>query len=243
MEDKDKKVEDKTEEIKDDVTREINLDDLYDGAVNNTVIIDPVSNNEILMSNKKPNIAILGIIMSILILLALYYIYNKTNLINKAGEVKNKPTTTITTKKVTDKGTLVCNYSSKSDAEVQDVSFNANYISDKITNTVFTFNATSNSEPKSAVIDNLQSQYETLYLNNVTVTGNNIEFTKNSNGFTISITTNYDKDGYDNINIVDGQTVLYTKPKKEDTIDSLKKSYEDKGFTCNITYDEGNKNE
>ena len=217
MDEENKNVESKKEETKDDVTREINLDDLYDGAVNNTVIIDPVSNNEILMSNKKPNYTIIGIMLSIFILLALYYIYNKTSLINKAGEVQNKPTTTVTTKKVTDKGTLVCSYSSKSDAESQDVSFNAEYISDKITNAEFSFNATSNTDTKSAVIENLQSQYEELYLNNVTVNGNKIDFTKNNSGFTITINTDYNKDGYDGISLTDGQTVLYVKPTKEDT--------------------------
>lgn len=35
------------------VTREINLDDLYDGAVNNTVVIDPITNNEILLADKS----------------------------------------------------------------------------------------------------------------------------------------------------------------------------------------------
>ena len=50
--------EDEKDNIDEDpgyVTREINLDDLYDGAVNNTVVIDPITNNEILMRSKKPN--------------------------------------------------------------------------------------------------------------------------------------------------------------------------------------------
>ena len=45
--------EDEKDNIDEDpgyVTREINLDDLYDGAVNNTVVIDPITNNEIFYS-------------------------------------------------------------------------------------------------------------------------------------------------------------------------------------------------
>ena len=38
-----------------DVTRKIDLNDLYDGAINNTVIIDPVTQDELLYKKKKPN--------------------------------------------------------------------------------------------------------------------------------------------------------------------------------------------
>lgn len=34
------------------ITREINLDELYDGAVNNTVVIDPVTNDEVFLPSK-----------------------------------------------------------------------------------------------------------------------------------------------------------------------------------------------
>ena len=39
----DKKDINEDSNIENNVTREINLDELYDGAINNTVIIDPVS--------------------------------------------------------------------------------------------------------------------------------------------------------------------------------------------------------
>ena len=37
------------------VTREINLDELYDGAINSTVVIDPITNDEVLLRQKKGN--------------------------------------------------------------------------------------------------------------------------------------------------------------------------------------------
>ena len=59
-------MEDKNNDIKQDeldsekeimepenVTREINLDELYDGAINNTVVIDPITKDEILVETKK----------------------------------------------------------------------------------------------------------------------------------------------------------------------------------------------
>ena len=75
--DSEEEVLDNDEELIEDpenVTREINLDDLYDGAVNNTVVIDPITNNEILLADKKHNYTIVGIIVAVIILLVLYYV-------------------------------------------------------------------------------------------------------------------------------------------------------------------------
>ncbi len=231
------------EEIKitqDDVTREINLDDLYDGAVNNTVVIDPITNNEILLSSKKPNYTLIGVILAIVILLGLYYINNKTNLVGTTKEVETKTTKkTTVTKKITDKGTLTCTYSSKSDAESQNITYTANYLSNKVTDSNFNYVVVSNNDNTSAVVENLISQYENFYLNNVTVPANNINFNKTEKGFTFNIETNYQKEGYENLTVNDGQTVLFVKPTTSDTIDLLQKSYTDKGFACNIIYDEG----
>lgn len=221
----------------DNVTREINLDDLYDGAVNSTVIIDPISNSETLMQPKKNNYTFLGLILAILVLLTLYYINNKTDLIHHENKVKTT-TTTITTKKVTDKGMLSCTYTSKSDAETEEVTYTANYISDKVTNSEFNFVVVSNTEGTSAVIDDLSGQYETLYLNNVSVAGNNVSYNKNSKGFTFNIKTDYQKSDFDKLVITEGQNILYVKPSSDDTIQTLQKKYSDKGYTCNITYDD-----
>ncbi len=236
---KEDNIEEEIEINKDDVTREINLDDLYDGAVNNTVVIDPITNNEILLSSKKPNYTLIGVILAVIILLGLYYINNKTNLVGTTKEVETKTTKkSTTTKKITDKGTLTCTYSSKSDAETQNITYVANYLSNKVTNSNFNYVVVSNNDNKSAVVENLISQYETFYLNNVTVPANSISFDKNEKGFTFNIETNYEKEGYENLVVNDGQTVLFVKPTASDTIDLLKQSYTDKGFDCNITYDE-----
>ena len=223
----------------DDVTREINLDDLYDGAVNNTVVIDPITNNEVLMTSKKPSFTFIGVILAVIILLLLYYVNNKTDLIGTTKEVKSVTTKTVTTKKVTDKGSLTCNYSSKSDAETQTVAFVANYISNKLIDSNFNFVVVSNTDSTSAVMDNLTSQYETFYINNAAVPATTVSFDKNSKGFTFNILINYQKEGYENLVITEGQTVLLAKPNKDDTIEGLKNVYTDKGFTCVITYNEG----
>ena len=55
------------------VTREINLDELYDGAINNTVVIDPITKDEILVETKKSNRKIIGILFAVFILLILYF--------------------------------------------------------------------------------------------------------------------------------------------------------------------------
>lgn len=75
----------------DNITREINLDELYDGAINNTVVIDPVTHDEVLMASRKPNYTFLGVLLSILILLIFYYISNKTEIgkEKKGSKTKN----------------------------------------------------------------------------------------------------------------------------------------------------------
>lgn len=230
--------DEEVEITQDDVTREINLDDLYDGAVNNTVVIDPVTNNEVLMSSKKPNYTLIGIIFAIVILLGLYYINNKTDLGGTTKEVESKTTKqTVSTSKILNKGALTCTYTSKSDAETQNITYVANYVDNKVINSNFNYVVVSNNDSSSAVIEDLTNQYETFFINNAAATSNNVSFDKNEKGFTFNVETNYEKDGYDNLVVSEGQTVLFVKPSASDTIDTLQKSYVSKGFTCNITYD------
>lgn len=227
------------EEIKDEpeyVTREINLDDLYDGAVNNTVVIDPITNNEVLMSNKKPNYTILGVILAVIILLVLYYVNNKTNLGNTTKDVEPKTTTTTKDSNLNNvDGTLTCTYQSKSDAESQDVTYTANYENSKIQNSNFKYVVVSNTDNQSAIIEDLKSQYETFFINNATTAGNVVSYEKNSKGFTFNVETNYQKSGFDSLVITENQTILFVKPQKTDTIESLQKAYTDKGFNCTLT--------
>lgn len=219
------------------VTREINLDDLYDGAINNTVVIDPVTNNEVLLRNKKPNYTIIGVIVAIIILLVLYYVNNKTDLGRTTKDVE--PKTTVSTKKnnVIDvkNGTLTCNYSSKGEAESQTATFVANYENSVITTTNFNFVVITNTDTESAVVSDLKNQYENFFINNASVKGNNISFEKTDKGFTFNVETDYVNSDFNGITINDGQTVLFVKPEKEDTIDSLKEAYTNKGYSCAIT--------
>ena len=135
--------EDEKDNIDEDpgyVTREINLDDLYDGAVNNTVVIDPITNNEILMRSKKPNFTILGIIIAIVILLVLYYVNNKSDFGRTTKNVEPKTTTTIpVSRKEDNSGTLTCTYQSKSDAESQNVTYVLNYENSNLVNSNFNY--------------------------------------------------------------------------------------------------------
>ena len=219
------------------ITREINLDDLYDGAVNNTVVIDPITNDEVLLSSKKPNFTLLGVFLAISILLMLYYINNKTSF----GRTEKKVVPKTTTKNVTSKnesslkGTLTCMYSSKSDAENQTVTYIANYNNQNISKSSFNYVVISNSENTTAVIDDLKNQYEAFYINNAAVKGQKNSFEKSSNGFTFNSETNHELADFNSIVVTEGQTILYEKPSKEDNLDDVKSKYEKKGFSCNLS--------
>lgn len=220
-----------------DMTREINLDELYDGAVNNTVVIDPVTNNEVLLPSKKPNYTLLGIILAIIVLLVLYYVNNKTELGGTTKDVEPKTTTSTNpvTQPESKTGVLTCTYNSKSDAESQTVTFVANYENDVLTSSNFNYVAVSNSSGTSAIIEDLKSQYENFYINNASVIGNNITYEKSDTGFTFNVETNYNTAEFNRILVTQGQTVLYVKPTSTDTYESLKSSYEEKGFSCGLS--------
>lgn len=218
------------------VTREINLDDLYDGAVNNTIVIDPITNNEILMRNKKPNFTILGIIIAIAILLVLYYVNNKSDFARTTKNVEPKTTTTVpVSKKENNTGTLTCTYQSKSDAESQNVTYVLNYENSKPVNSNFNYIVMSNTDNQSAVVEDLKTQYETFFINNASANGNNVNYVKTEKGFTFNIETNYQRDGYDGLTLLENQTILFVKPSLEDTIEGIQKQYTDKGFNCSLT--------
>lgn len=247
--DEKEKNKDKTDEINlevekeikepDNVTREINLDELYDGAVNNTVVIDPITNDEVLLQNKKPNYTLLGVVLAICVLLILYYVSNKTDLGKTTKDVEPKTTTTsMVLKTQTEEkktGVLTCNYNAKSDAETQSVSFVANYDNNDLINSKFNYVVISNLGTTTAVIEDLKEQYETFYINNASVIGNNVTFEKNDNGFTFNVETDYNNADFDKIITIDGKTILYVKPSSNDTYESLLNLYTQKGFNCTIS--------
>lgn len=231
------------EELKDEpeyVTREINLDDLYDGAINNTVVIDPITKDEVLMTkDRRPNYAIIGIIIAILALLILYWVNNKSDLGRTTKDVAPKTTTTTREDMIDNtKGTLTCSYESKSDAELQTVTYTANYEKNTVGKSEFNFVAQSLTDSESAIVSDLKTQYENFFINNAAVQGNRVTFDKNSKGFTFNVETNYKKQGFDGLILADNQTILFVKPQTNDTIDSLKDAYTDKGFKCSITNNE-----
>lgn len=229
---------DNNDELKqepENVTREINLDELYDGVVNNTVVIDPVTNDEVLLKTKKKNFPFLGVIIAIIILLLLYFVNKTFDLSSTTKEVKPQTTKELVVTHIEEKkGSLNCTYSSKSDSDTQTLTYNAYYENDKIINSEFDYVVVSSNDNISDVINNLIDQYETFYINNVSILGNNVSFEKNDKGFTFNVKTEYEKAKFEDIKVIDGQTVLYLKPSATDTIDSLKASYENKGFSCSI---------
>ncbi len=227
---------DRIPEEVDNVTREINLDDLYDGAVNNTVVIDPVTNDEILMSNKKPNYTIIGVLIAVIVLLILYYVNNKSDFGRTTKDVAPKTTTIrpFTTKK-NEVGTLTCTYSSKSDAENQSVTYTANYENEKILKSTFNYVAMSNSDTSSAIIEDLKKQYETFFINNASILLNNVSYEKTETGFNFSAVIDYEKKAYENLVLIDNQTILFEKPNANDTVSLIQDVYTKKGFVCSLT--------
>ncbi len=244
MEDKEKKEEtfEETVNLEDEevtesenITREINLDELYDGAVNNTVIIDPVTNNEILVANKKHNYTVVGIILAVCILLILYFITNKTDLGKEEQQVENKTTTTTVNTINNQTGTLTCNYSSKSDAETVSITYTADYENAKIITSNYSLNVISNSDSTTDTIESLKTQYETFYIKNAAIKGHTITFDKKSNSFTFNDLLVYSNAEFEDLSLVDGQTIMYVKATNSDTADTLKDTYENKGYTCSKT--------
>ncbi len=221
----------------DNITREINLDELYDGAVNNTVVIDPVTNDEVFLPSKKPNYTLLGVVLAVIILLVLYYVNNKTDFGGTTKDVEPKTTSSssVINSNENKTGTLTCTYNSKSDAETQTVTFVANYENNVLKNSNFNYVVVANLENTSAVIEDLKNQYENFYINNAAVVGSNTTFEKNDKGFTFNSETNYDNFDFDKLVVNEGQTILYVKPQKTDTYESLQEAYVSKGFNCTLS--------
>lgn len=216
----------------DDVTRKIDLNELYDGAVNNTVVIDPITNDEILLPKKKPNYTFIGVLAAIAILLILYYINNKSDLTRADQEVVPKKTTTINTSYEKKNGKISCSYQSKSDSETQEAKYVFEFVNNKLTTADFNYSLVVISTEASAVALDLQSQYEELYTNNYLVKDFETTFAKNKKGFTFTGIINYGKTEIDKVTITDNKTILYTLPNYEDDINVIRENYENQGFTC-----------
>ncbi len=225
--------EDEPEES--NVTQEINLDDLYDGAVNNTLLFDPVTNEEVILPKQKRNYLFIIVVLLVVVFLGLYYFINKTSFMSPKANVEPVTTTApVTTSEVKTSGVYSCVYESKSDAEVQKINSLISFEKEKIKNINFTYSVISTGDVKSAVNEDLTKQYETFYTSNANLTGNEMSFLKDDNGFTFNAITDYDIIDFNLISMVEGQTVMYVKPNKDDTIELVKENYESKGFTCTL---------
>ncbi len=228
---------DSKEELPDDeadITRNINLDDLYDGAVNNTILLDPVTKDEVLISNRKSNNMILGIFLAIIILLGLYYVYNKSDLFTSDKPVTSKPTTTAPVVVNNDSGKLICSYQSKSDNETEEATYTFSYQNNKIYKSRFVYSVVILSDEKSVVEQDLEKQYEDLYTKNSSLKGFNVRFSKSSRGFSFYATTNYNYVNFEQITQEENKAVLFIKPTKDDTIESIKETYDKKGYSCTV---------
>lgn len=235
--DDDKKIPFEINDEKDqdsNVTQEINLDDLYDGAVNNTMVIDPVTNEEIILPKQKRNPLFIIAVLLVIIFLVLYYFINKASFMSPKANVAPVTTLPITTNEVKTSGAYSCVYESKSDAETQKINSIISFEVDKIKSVNFTYSVISTGENKSAVSEDLTRQYETFYTSNANLTGTKMSFLKDDGGFTFNVMMDYDIIDFNLISMIDGQTVMYVKPNKDDTIEIVKESYESKGFNCNL---------
>lgn len=170
-------------------------------------------------------------------MLVLYYVNNKTDFGGTTKDVEPKTTSSssVINSNENKTGTLTCTYNSKSDAETQTVTFVANYENNVLKNSNFNYVVVANLENTSAVIEDLKNQYENFYINNAAVVGSNTTFEKNDKGFTFNSETNYDSFDFDKLVVNEGQTILYVKPQKTDTYESLQETYVSKGFNCTLS--------
>ncbi|MEG2351392.1 MAG: hypothetical protein RSA10_03885 [Bacilli bacterium] len=222
-------------EKKESLAREINLDELYDGAVNNTVIIDPVTNDEVIDIKSKPNFPFIGVVIAIATLLILYYVTNKSDIGNKTKEVASKTTSPVVQTTDVTSGVLSCNYELKSETESQKATLSAIYENNLIKASDFSYAVVLIGSNASIIIEDLSKQYETLYVTNTSVKGNEASYVKDEKGFTFTFKTDYNLVNFNSITAVDGKTVLFRLPKQDDTMNDLKEVYVQKGYTCTLS--------
>lgn len=229
----------KTKEFKenitqdDDMTREINLDDLYDGAINNTMILDPVTKNEVIIENNKRNYTFISIIICVFILLILYYVTTKSPLSNE--EAKVEPSTTKVTV-VTSKNSsnLVCNYNDKNENYSLTSSLEVNFENDKIVYNKLNLNGLLISELPTEDYNNIITAYEELYTLNSDNLFNKLTFIKEDKSFTFTSELNFEQEYLALVN-TDKKYSFYKEYLEEDDIHTIKDAYTNLGYTCLIT--------
>lgn len=220
------------------VTREINLDDLYDGAINNTVVIDPITKDEVLLEPKNGSGKVLGIFLAILILLVLYFVNNKMDIQSKEGNVAPATTTTTTSNTNYNIGSLTCTYTSSSSSDNQKATYILKYENNKILNSSFNYDVVLTTDTVSDSVLELMKEYEDSYINNSTLSSGKVSFEKNDKGFMYSSIVDYASFNFDEFSYEEGKTKLYAKPNASDTVENIKEIYTNKGYNCIISNDD-----
>ncbi|HOZ54223.1 MAG TPA: hypothetical protein PKY25_02730 [Bacilli bacterium] len=218
----------------------VNLDELYDGKINQTVIIDPVSKNEVIIKDKKPHFPFFAILAAIIVLL-IYFTYNKVDYIGIISKysnmIFNKRTTTITTTKKKVESTLTCTYTSL---------YNGINISNNIEiksedNVIIT-----NSQDYSYTLTNDTNQlkynefitfFDSVYQKLNGITGINVEYNKEAKVFSFELDCFYDVADFTLLgtpytNEVEYKTNLTMS--KSDNINTIRNEYNAMGYICSI---------
>ena len=235
-------------------TKEINLSELYDGKVNDTLVIDPVTKEETFLEPKKNNF-ILIILLVMIVSLGCYYVYNKTNLLASITELKQNTTTTYqvaittstiptTTNSIVDKksGRLNCLYENKNDNETINSNIEINYEENLVSLTKFKLDVTSNKTDLNTSTT-LENDYQNFYIKNSSLYLDKINYTKNESSFSLLIDTDYSIIKFDDIVFEENKSYLYLKPVKDETYEDIKLKYETIGYICNYVISEGNHEE
>ena len=222
----------------DESTKEINLNDLYDGSVNSTVIMDPVTQNEVLIKEKKRYGIIIFIIILVIIVLGLYFVYFNTDLIKKDPEVKPNVTTTNGKKKVIEdqiNGNLSCSYLNDTNNEKITSNIKFDITNSLVISSNFSLNVISKKESLSNEAKKMLDLYEKLYINNASVIGNESLFEKTDKSFSLTYKFDYDAFDFESFSIDDENINLIVKPSKDDSYESLSESYVQLGYSCTLT--------
>ena len=232
-------------------TKEINLSELYDGKVNDTLVIDPVTKEETFLEPKRNNLFIV-VLLIMIVSLGCYYVYNKTNLLASITEIKQSTTTTLlrpttttiiptTTNPVVIKksGVLNCLYGNKNDNETINSNVEINYEEDLVTLTKFKLDVTSNKIDLNTTTI-LENDYENFYIKYSSLFLDKINYVKNENNFSLLIDTDYSLIDFNNIAFDENKSYLYLKPVKDETYEDIKLKYETAGYACNFLTNEVN---
>lgn len=219
---------------------EVNLDELYDGKINQTVIIDPVSNSEVIIKDKKPHFPFFALLGALIVLL-IFFTYKQVDYISIFNKYKNqlfnKTTTIVTTTKKKTESTLTCTYTSL----YSGININ-NLVEVKAEDNAITTNSQDYSYTLSNDINQLKYNefvlfFDTVYEKLNGITGVNIEYNKEAKIFTFKLDCFYDiadftilKDLYTN----EAEYKTNLTMVKTDTINSIRDKYNAMGYTCSL---------